>query len=63
MGERQTEDPWFNPGFRQNDFPKLFFAFLNDAKMISKKITILLTHEVPNLRAARLAQLVEPADF
>ena len=63
MGERQTEDPWFNPGFRQNEFSKLFFAFWNDAKIITKKITILLTHEVPNLRAARLAQLVEHQTF
>ena len=36
---------------------------MNDAKTITKKITILLTHEVPNLRAARLAQLVEHQTF
>ena len=63
MGERQTEDPWFNPGFRQNEFSKLFFAFWNDAKIITKKIMILLTHDIPNLRAARLAQLVEHQTF
>ena len=36
---------------------------MNDAKTITKKITILLTHEIPNLRAARLAQLAEHQTF
>ena len=36
---------------------------MNDAKIITKKITTLLTHEIPNLRAARLAQLVEHQTF
>ena len=36
---------------------------MNDAKTITKKITILLTHELPNLRAARLSQLAEHQTF
>ena len=36
---------------------------MNDAKIITKKITILLTHEVHNLRAARIAQFVEHQAF
>ena len=36
---------------------------MNDAKIITKKITTLLTHEIPNVRAARLAQLVGHQTF
>jgi hypothetical protein len=36
---------------------------VSDAKIIIEKISILLTHEIPNLRAARLAQLEEHQTF